>query len=328
MVSFAHAALHLCVWLRSAGSTYGQIAVWSTPGCPGSATFQPVRFAAASNVVSDCTAISSSLAYPVIGVSIFNGWILSQYSSMSECLARSSNEFITQTQQVDSSCYNFYGGSFSLYLPGQAGVPSSGDTTSYPPMHTSVYTGAASTPMAGYIPRALWLMDSHCKSGSGELRTWQAGACISTETFPGASNTVSYRLSCDTYTTSSTWTMAWYSASTSCAGTSSTISGTGVTCVAAPVLGGSVYVDCSGGSMNHIINWLPTMDGGWSPWGSCSTACEQTRTCTHPAPSGGGAICVGASSQACNTQACGQSQQTILKRVHAMLRGSMHTAHQ
>ena len=56
------------------------------------------------------------------------------------------------------------------------------------------------------------------------------------------------------------------------------------------------------------------INGGWSAWSAwsaCSLSCgggtqTQTRTCTNPPPSGGGAACVGPSSQsqACNTQAC------------------------
>ncbi|MBA7626508.1 hypothetical protein ES703_33959 [subsurface metagenome] len=51
----------------------------------------------------------------------------------------------------------------------------------------------------------------------------------------------------------------------------------------------------------------PAVDGGWSSWGACSVSCgggTQTRTCTNPIPSCGGAECVGDSSQSCNTQAC------------------------
>lgn len=51
------------------------------------------------------------------------------------------------------------------------------------------------------------------------------------------------------------------------------------------------------------------VNGGWSEWSSCSETCGggvQTRTCTNPAPSGGGAGCTGLSSQTCNTQPCPQ----------------------
>lgn len=51
----------------------------------------------------------------------------------------------------------------------------------------------------------------------------------------------------------------------------------------------------------------PPVAGGWSAWSSCSLSCgggTQTRTCTNPAPSGGGASCSGDPYQACNTAAC------------------------
>ncbi|OGI85621.1 hypothetical protein A3A05_01710 [Candidatus Nomurabacteria bacterium RIFCSPLOWO2_01_FULL_41_12] len=54
------------------------------------------------------------------------------------------------------------------------------------------------------------------------------------------------------------------------------------------------------------------VNGGWSAWSACSvTACgstgTQTRTCTNPLPSGGGADCSGPSTQACSAPACSVS---------------------
>lgn len=49
------------------------------------------------------------------------------------------------------------------------------------------------------------------------------------------------------------------------------------------------------------------VNGGWSDWSGCSVACgggTQSRACTNPAPSCGGADCAGDSTQECNTQAC------------------------
>jgi hypothetical protein len=46
---------------------------------------------------------------------------------------------------------------------------------------------------------------------------------------------------------------------------------------------------------------------GWSDWSECSKECgggTQTRTCTNPEPTCGGAGCVGDSEQVCNTQVC------------------------
>ena len=55
------------------------------------------------------------------------------------------------------------------------------------------------------------------------------------------------------------------------------------------------------------VSNVTRVDGGWSSWNSCSLSCgggTQTRTCTNPAPSGGGAPCSGPSSQSCNTHSC------------------------
>jgi hypothetical protein len=53
------------------------------------------------------------------------------------------------------------------------------------------------------------------------------------------------------------------------------------------------------------------IDGGWSAWSACSKQCDdgtgpgnQTRTCTNPAPSNGGATCSGSASQSCNIASC------------------------
>ena len=59
------------------------------------------------------------------------------------------------------------------------------------------------------------------------------------------------------------------------------------------------------------------VDGGWSAWSACSvTACgstgTQTRTCSNPYPSNGGADCVGPSSQACSTPACVGMSGTLI----------------
>lgn len=59
--------------------------------------------------------------------------------------------------------------------------------------------------------------------------------------------------------------------------------------------------------INVTVNPVPVINGGWSGWSSCSVTCgggTQTRTCTNPTPSGGGATCSGSTSQSCNTGIC------------------------
>ena len=62
----------------------------------------------------------------------------------------------------------------------------------------------------------------------------------------------------------------------------------------------------------------PRVNGGWSAWSACSVACDggtQSRSCTNPSPSGGGASCVGTSIQSCNTQACAYTLNVNVKNV-------------
>ena len=46
------------------------------------------------------------------------------------------------------------------------------------------------------------------------------------------------------------------------------------------------------------------VNGGWSDYGTCQASCTQTRTCTNPSPSCGGAGCSGDATQACTGGAC------------------------
>jgi len=76
--------------------------------------------------------------------------------------------------------------------------------------------------------------------------------------------------------------------------------------------GNGTFVAVTGSGANRVMTSGPSVDGGWSAWSpaSCPTACgqpasTQTRTCTNPAPSGGGADCSGSTTQSCSaTPAC------------------------
>ena len=63
-----------------------------------------------------------------------------------------------------------------------------------------------------------------------------------------------------------------------------------------------------------IVNILFSVNGMWSAWGeysTCTKTCgtgqkSRTRTCTNPAPSGGGSTCPGSTSEMtdCNISSC------------------------
>ncbi len=95
---------------------------------------------------------------------------------------------------------------------------------------------------------------------------------------------------------------AWSACSATCGGGTQTRTCTNP----APLNGGANCVGPSSQACNTQACPAP-VNGGWSDWSACSVTCgggTQTRTCTNPAPANGGAPCSGASSQACNTQAC------------------------
>ncbi len=82
----------------------------------------------------------------------------------------------------------------------------------------------------------------------------------------------------------------------------------------ASVAGGGTYNNLPTAQCTCKAGWsgstCTTMDGGWSAWSACSLACgsgTQTRSCTNPSPSGGGATCSGVTVQSCNTQICSTS---------------------
>jgi hypothetical protein len=64
---------------------------------------------------------------------------------------------------------------------------------------------------------------------------------------------------------------------------------------------------CKTGWSGSLCSTVASVPGGWTAWSPCSVTCGvgiQTRTCTNPAPSGGGASCSGASQQSCTMPAC------------------------
>jgi hypothetical protein len=68
-----------------------------------------------------------------------------------------------------------------------------------------------------------------------------------------------------------------------------------------------VNAESGSGDVTVIVEESPVVDGVWTDWNSCNALCgtgTQTRSCTNPPPSGGGADCSGPTVQTCNTQSC------------------------
>ncbi|XP_046331621.2 uncharacterized protein LOC124114874 isoform X1 [Haliotis rufescens] len=116
------------------------------------------------------------------------------------------------------------------------------------------------------------------------------------------------------------WTDTVGVCSVSCGGGSKTISRTRACTNPAPSNGGA---DCVGSPSDQYTESCSTngcpVDGNWTEWtvttGDCSASCgggsrtiSRTRTCTNPAPSNGGADCVGSAtgdySETCNAARC------------------------
>ena len=101
---------------------------------------------------------------------------------------------------------------------------------------------------------------------------------------------------------------------------------------------------CSSGytcSNNTCVkNPTTRVDGGWSSWSSCTCTSQtndgnagtQTRTCTNPAPSGGGSACSGSSSQDCTASGCDTTSSCSSRPCSTSCRssitwGSCHAGH-
>lgn len=162
------------------------------------------------------------------------------------------------------------------------------------------------------------------------------GSCASTHYSCTAGNSANhvngstaYTWTCQGSASGSTWTPTGYT-STKCVSetcspyafpnspSGQSCSGAGATCqYCGNGVGGSetdTYTCTAAGGTNASCSEPKVTNGGWSGWSSwsaCSASCgggtqTQTRTCTNPPPSGGGASCSGPSTntQPCNTQAC------------------------
>lgn len=295
------------------------IAVWSGPGCSGTQTF--VSVASSSTCFQLPGSTSGTLNCQSNTVSGYTIWRLPQFQSTT-CASSSSLLGTTVGFNGDFACFNL--GSGSVFVDCTSSAASRVGTTITSPDFTAselVPNGAAVVTPDSETVSASW-KGPGCLAGSAASTGSTTTTCLSTifNQVAGGQASIAYQTSCASRSASATWTvLVWSAASSSSDPTASsrcqaaaspdrTVTGTGLLCVDLGQLS-SIVVDCSTDSNNNRINYIApaNVPGGWTGWSACSTTCgggTQTRTCTSPTPSGTGAMCVGASSQACNTQSC------------------------
>lgn len=302
------------------------LAVWPVRGCQGAATFQAVQVSGDEFQKNlDCVPLPGGYRATRGSLTCNAGtsygltttqWRVQQNANT--CDSGSTSTSIAATTygiNGDFTCYNIAGGSMVLDCTASAAAKV-GTTITSPPMHAALivpYTSATPALPAGTTATvASQWPDAECLDGSATMDAWfPSKSCSSTGSTPGTTNGGAYRVACS----GSTWTVSlWTTGSASssydacnAATTAPTVirTGTGLQCVALQPKS-SIVVDCTRANNLAQMNWLPVVNGDWSAYGACSATCgggTQVRTCSNPAPSNGGAACVGPSTQVCNTDA-------------------------
>ncbi len=185
--------------------SYGKIAVWNQLNCPADASLRTVTFPS-SGSFSSCLDVTDAL--PAFGnLKVYctgtgNTWTVSQYSNAGSCSSSSTADFSTkQPYGLDSSCYNFKGGSFVLYCPSQTAP--TGSTVSWPQMHTAM--GQYQTPpvSTNQPSIAFWPQSSSCSSGTAFMGVVTNGNCFNRASWRSTTNDNSYKLTCASHSESS-----------------------------------------------------------------------------------------------------------------------------
>lgn len=285
------------------------VAFWPSHGCVGPQNFTAVTVPGESsfNTFGPCTVapgmggtLFSMNCYPQ---NVPSAWMISTYTG--SCASSPHPNYQESVGLVSDSayCYNLPGGSVVVDCSSVRNPPGSSITS--PPLHPEVFVNCVNwTPVSGSPTSAVAVFDdTTCLKGSQKMRA----ASVSSPCLYMKSSW--WSVACSGTSQTSTWSArSWNNYNACFAGTSlpaSTVSGTGLECV--PTLAGGITVDCSSAGQGQYVNYIPKMDGGWTDYGACSAPCDtgtQSRTCTSPEPTNGGATCVGAATQECNTNAC------------------------
>jgi hypothetical protein len=295
------------------------VAVFSGFGCAGSSVYINTNVPTDS-ATTGCFQVSALGEYMSLTCNtgaIYGSWRLQEQSACSGGISYLSGPTyglsLTSGDSGYAACYNLYTGN-SIVVNCQASAASRiGQSETNPSMHTELFvvpsSGQASS--SGINSTVAVWSDSQCKTGTAAVQSSNPFTCL-LGSF--VSSSFYYRSTCSSNSPDAAWTVqVWSSGSfsekrTACennAAATSTYMGVGPGCT--PTSFGGVVVDCTSASVGNQMNYVPSISGGWSDWSACSATCgggTETRSCTNPKPSGVGAQCSGAATQACNTQAC------------------------
>jgi len=287
------------------------IAAWSTQGCTGDATWTSI-VVPSSVTSSTCVllpAINEYIRVTCNDLTLYGSTATAfRVDEVDSCPVTGLPVVVSSIIGIngDFGCYNNRAHSFVIDCTG-TGAARVGATITSPALHsTQLVANYYQAPTTGYAYVAGTWDDSSCQDGSALMIGWLASDCPSS-----AGSFDNFNVVCATNSVSSAWTMSvWSGASIGITGAacsskatpSSSVQGTGMECVATHF--GSIVVDCSLQSNKNYLNYLPTTNGAWGAWSTCSITCgsggTQTRSCNSPAPSNGGAACVGVAIQSCS----------------------------
>lgn len=313
------------------GQYTAAVATWDQHNCQGSAVFRAITMSSADNKASTCLTLPGGTSVPP-NTEFNGGFICSRWSTptghtvwwlqqQNTAGCGTGNQLLGTTVGIngDFACYNLATGSVVVDCTG-AVAAKVGTTITSPAMTTNRYVPSGPTTPAASPQAALW-SGSSCSAGTARMFGLSAHSCSTTVGINGPgfpTGASSYRVSCDSRSSASLWTLDVWTAAAN-GGTESgangacraswtptvQIRGSGASCSQVEPYG-SIVVDCGASVPYAWANYLPMrQDGGWSAWGTCSTVtCTQSRTCTNPFPADGGAACSGPTQQVCNNDAC------------------------
>jgi hypothetical protein len=209
------------VWHATALPLTAAVAVFSGPGCVGSATFQGVQMRGQYPTSVNCDLLNSVGVYSPLGM--FSCSYAMTYGSAtpqtqwrlyeaSGCDSSARVYGSTIGINGDLSCYNLPIGSVVVDCT-STGAGKVGTAITSPPMHASalvLLTAARPTPTPSSTYAFAYWTDSSCLAGSALVTAAAAARCWSTSTTDGAPYSA-YSIACASNAANSACTIRWWS---------------------------------------------------------------------------------------------------------------------